>query len=141
MKTHSLKSADWVRYKSVLRARIEVGDMTVLWALANLGHHVSDQNGRQHPARQDIAPAPKRSRTTTCEEFIQTHMDVPAGADFFTVEVLTWEGLVTSASPDRNVGGVEGPGGPRRAIRCRERLGGGSDGPPRTRNFTTTHHN
>ena len=28
-------------------------------------------------------------------EFIRTHLDVLAGTDFFTVEVLTWYGLVT----------------------------------------------
>jgi hypothetical protein len=45
--------------------------------------------------RHDIAPAPKRSQTTTWKEFIRRHMDVLAGADFFTVEVLTWRGLLT----------------------------------------------
>jgi hypothetical protein len=29
------------------------------------------------------------------EEFIRRHMAVMAGIDFFTVEVLTWRGLVT----------------------------------------------
>jgi hypothetical protein len=32
---------------------------------------------------------------TTWKEFIQLHIDVLAGADFFTVEVLTLRGLVT----------------------------------------------
>jgi hypothetical protein len=45
--------------------------------------------------RYDIAPAPKRSQTTTWKEFIRRHMDVLAGTYFFTVEVLTWRGLVT----------------------------------------------
>jgi hypothetical protein len=45
--------------------------------------------------RHDIAPAPKRGQTTTWKEFIRRHMDVLAGTDFFTVEVLTWRGLVT----------------------------------------------
>lgn len=45
--------------------------------------------------RHNIAPAPERSRTTTWKEFIRSHMDVLAGTDFFTVEVLTWRGLVT----------------------------------------------
>jgi hypothetical protein len=38
---------------------------------------------------------PERTRTTTWKEFIQSHIDVLAGTDFFTVEVLTWRGLVT----------------------------------------------
>ena len=45
--------------------------------------------------RYQIAPAPERSRTTTWKEFIRSHMDVLAGTDFFTVEVLTWRGLIT----------------------------------------------
>jgi putative transposase len=42
-----------------------------------------------------IAPAPKRSQTTACKDFIAAHMAVLAGIDFFTVEVLTWRGLAT----------------------------------------------
>jgi hypothetical protein len=45
--------------------------------------------------RHNLAPAPERSRTTTWKEFIRSHRDVLAGADFFTVEVLTWRGRVT----------------------------------------------
>ena len=32
---------------------------------------------------------------TTWKEFIRSHMDVLAGVDFFTVEMLTWRGLIT----------------------------------------------
>src|SRR5262249_20809289 len=46
--------------------------------------------------------APPRDRSSAREEqndrlegFIRRHMDVLAGTDFFTVEVLTWRGLVT----------------------------------------------
>ena len=42
-----------------------------------------------------MAPAPKRSQTTTWKDFIRAHMAVLAGVDFFAVEVLTWRGLVT----------------------------------------------
>ena len=45
--------------------------------------------------RYKIAPAPERRCTTTWKEFIRSHLDVLAGADFFTVEVLTWRGLIT----------------------------------------------
>jgi hypothetical protein len=45
--------------------------------------------------RHGIAPAPKRSHNTTWKEFIRSHLAVLAGIDFFTVEVLTWRGLVT----------------------------------------------
>jgi hypothetical protein len=42
------------------------------------------------PARGSI-----RGEHTTWKEFIQSHLAVLAGIDFFTVEVLTWRGLVT----------------------------------------------
>src|SRR5882757_8500626 len=67
----------------------------IVGALANLGHPVSDQTVGNVLRRHNLAPAPERSRTTTWKEFIQSHMNVLAGADFFTVEVLTWRGLVT----------------------------------------------
>jgi putative transposase len=67
----------------------------IVGALANLGYEVSDQTLGNILRRHSIPPAPERSRTTTWKEFIRSHMDVLAGADFFTVEVLTWRGLVT----------------------------------------------
>ena len=38
--------------------------------------------------RHGIAPGPKRSQATSWKDFIAAHMNVLAGADFFTVEVL-----------------------------------------------------
>src|SRR5215471_12872493 len=67
----------------------------IVGALSNLGHHLSDQTVGNILRRQDIAPAPKRSQTTTWKDFIRRHMDVLVGTDFFTVEVLTWRGLIT----------------------------------------------
>ena len=67
----------------------------IVGALANLGHHVSDQTVGSVLRRHGIEPAPKRSKSTTWKEFIESHMAVLAGIDFFTVEVLTWRGLVT----------------------------------------------
>lgn len=67
----------------------------IVGALANLGHRVSDQTVGNILRRHGIAPAPKRSQTTSWKDFIAAHMSVLAGADFFTVEVLTWRGLVT----------------------------------------------
>ena len=58
-------------------------------------YHISDRTVGNILRRHNISPAPERSRTTTWKEFIRSHMDVPAGADFFSVEVLTWRGLVT----------------------------------------------
>jgi putative transposase len=67
----------------------------IVGALANLGYTVSDQTVGNVLKRHGIAPAPKRSQNTTWKEFIQSHLAVLAGIDFFTVEVLTWGGLVT----------------------------------------------
>jgi putative transposase len=67
----------------------------IVGALANLGHDVSDQTVGNVLKRHGIAPAPRRSQSTTWNEFIQSHMAVLAGIDFFTVEVLSWHGLVT----------------------------------------------
>jgi putative transposase len=67
----------------------------IVRALANLGYPVSDQTVGNILRRHGMGPAPERSKTTTWKDFIRRHMDVLAGTDFFTVEVLTWRGLVT----------------------------------------------
>ena len=67
----------------------------IVGALANLGHRLSDQTVKNILRRHGIAPAPKRSQITSWKDFLAAHMNVLAGADFFTVEVLTWHGLVT----------------------------------------------
>jgi putative transposase len=67
----------------------------IVGALANLDHRISDQTVGNILRRHGIAPAPKRSQTTTWKDFISAHLAVLAGTDFFTVEVLTWRGLVT----------------------------------------------
>ena len=67
----------------------------IVGALAQLGHTVSDQTIGNVLHRHGIAPAPKRSQTTTWKDFIASHLDVLAGSDFFTAEVLTWSGLAT----------------------------------------------
>src|SRR5215471_6069585 len=61
----------------------------IVGALANLGYTVSDQTVGNVLRRHGIAPAPKRSQTTTWKDFLQSHMAVLAGIDFFTVEALT----------------------------------------------------
>ena len=68
---------------------------SIVGALANLGYTVSDQTVGNVLRRHGIAPAPKRGRTMSWKDFLAAHMNVSAGADFFTVEVLRWRGLVT----------------------------------------------
>jgi hypothetical protein len=77
------------------RANSGWGYDRIVGALANLGHQISDQTVGNILRRNNIAPAPKRSQTTSWKKFIRRHLDVLAGSDFFTVEVLTWRGLVT----------------------------------------------
>ena len=67
----------------------------IVGALANLDHRLSDQTGKSILRRHGIAPAPKRSQITSWKDFLAVHMNVLAGCDFFTVEVLSWRGLVT----------------------------------------------
>jgi Homeodomain-like domain/Integrase core domain len=64
-------------------------------AMANLGYKLSDQTVGNILGRHDVAPAPKRKHTTSWKDFIRTHLDVLAGTDFFTVEVVTLKGLIT----------------------------------------------
>src|SRR5215471_11954901 len=45
----------------------------IVGALANLGHHISDQTVGNILRRHDVAPAPKRSQTTSWREFIRRH--------------------------------------------------------------------
>ena len=49
----------------------------------------------QYPAATWDRARPKRKQSTTWSDFIRSHLDVLAGTDFFTVEVLTWRGLAT----------------------------------------------
>jgi hypothetical protein len=64
-------------------------------ALANLGYAISDQTVGNVLRRHGLPPAPERKRTTSWTDFIRTHMELLAGTDFFTAEVLTLRGLVT----------------------------------------------
>ncbi len=74
-------------------------DTILAWYRRLIARKFDGSRCRAYPGRprvrHDIAPAPKRSQTTTWKDFIRRHMDVLAGTDFFTVEVLTWRGLVT----------------------------------------------
>jgi len=67
----------------------------IVGALANLGYKLSDQTVGNILGRHDIPPALKRKHTTSWKDFIRTHLEVLAGADFFTVEVFTLKGLIT----------------------------------------------
>src|SRR5262249_50332088 len=65
----------------------------IVGALANLGYAISDQTVGNVLRRHGLPPAPERKRTTSWTDFIRTHVELLAGTDFFTVEVLTLRGL------------------------------------------------
>ncbi len=67
----------------------------IVGSLSNLGWKLSDQTVGNILRRYGIPPAPKRSANTKWKDFIAAHMAVLAGVDFFSVEVLSWRGLVT----------------------------------------------
>jgi hypothetical protein len=63
--------------------------------VGNLGHDVSDETVWNILKRNGLPPAPERKRGTTWAEFIASHRDVLAAADFFTAEIWPLKGLVT----------------------------------------------
>src|SRR5713226_9568827 len=63
-------------------------------ALKNLGHRVGRSTIARILKAQGIPPVPERP--TSWQTFLRAHWGAIAGADFFTTEVWTWRGLVTS---------------------------------------------
>jgi len=63
-------------------------------ALYNLGYEISRSTVCEVLKAAGIEPAPERGRKTTWSEFLRTHWEVLAPADFFNVEVWTRWGLV-----------------------------------------------
>jgi putative transposase len=65
-------------------------------ALANLGHRLDAITVRHILRRYHLEPAPQRRKAgVRWAQFLKLHWEVLAAADFFTVEVATWHGLVT----------------------------------------------
>ena len=63
-------------------------------ALSNLGHEVSRGTIANILKEHGLDPAPQRGKHTSWRDFLKTHWDVLAAADFFTVEVWSMAGLV-----------------------------------------------
>ena len=63
-------------------------------ALHNLGHDIARNTIKNTLLAHGLEPAPERGRHTSWRTFLQSHLGAIAGADFFTVEVLTPFGLV-----------------------------------------------
>jgi len=64
-------------------------------ALANLGHRIAPNTVKRILKDHGIEPAPGRRRKTTWAQFLRSHWETLAGADFFTTEIWTPAGLVT----------------------------------------------
>ena len=71
------------------------GYVRIQGALANVGHVVSSTTIANVLKRHGIAPTPERRKHTTWGTFLNTHWELLAATDFFTVEVWTSRGLVT----------------------------------------------
>lgn len=63
-------------------------------ALSNLSYNICETTVKRILKDHGIEPAPERSKKTTWKEFLNTHWESLAAADFFTVEVWTPFGLV-----------------------------------------------
>ena len=63
-------------------------------ALQHLGHDLARNTIKEILKDHGIEPAPERGRKTSWKTFLAAHWDGLAAADFFSVEVLTWAGLV-----------------------------------------------
>ena len=71
------------------------GSNRIVGALGNLGLTVSDSTVDNIRQRNGLDPAPFRRKNTTWRRFLQAHWETLIAADFFTTEVLSWNGLVT----------------------------------------------
>ena len=66
-------------------------------ALANLHHGVARGTIANILRQHGLEPAPERQKRTTWQEFLRSHWEVLAAADFFTVDVWTTAGLTRYA--------------------------------------------
>src|SRR5579859_1800190 len=63
-------------------------------ALRNLGYEVGRNTIKRILKEQGLEPAPMRGKSDSWATFIKAHLGAIAGADFFTVEVLSLAGLI-----------------------------------------------
>ena len=66
----------------------------IVGALKNVGHHVSESTVSRILRSLGIPPAPERSKQTRWRDYLRAQFGTIAAADFFSVEVLSWFGLV-----------------------------------------------
>jgi transposase InsO family protein len=63
-------------------------------ALSNVGHAIGRTSIMRILKEQGIDPAPIRGRRMSWTTFIKSHLGAIAAADFFTVETISWMGLI-----------------------------------------------
>jgi len=63
-------------------------------ALLNLGHNIGRNTIKRILKEHGIQPAPLRGRTMSWSTFIKAHLGAIVAADFFTVEVVSFYGLI-----------------------------------------------
>src|ERR1035438_4752079 len=94
---------NWKNSLSYCSKKTQPGSKRIVGALANLGFKVSDSTVDNIRHRNGLDPAPLGGKSTSWRQFLQAHWETLIAADFFTTEVLSWNGLV---------------------IQCRKELGG-----------------
>jgi len=85
----------------IVRLLVEMATRNTGWgytrlrgALQNVGYAVGRNTIKTILKEQGIEPAPLRRRQYSWATFIKAHLSAITAADFFTVEVLSWAGLV-----------------------------------------------
>jgi putative transposase len=85
----------------IVRLLVEMATQNTTWgytrlrgALQNVGYSVGRNTIKRILNEQGIEPAPRRRRQYSWATFIKAHLSAITAADFFTVEVLSWAGLV-----------------------------------------------
>jgi putative transposase len=63
-------------------------------ALKNIGYNIGRSTIRRVLLENGIEPAPERNKRTPWRVFLKAHWGTVAAADFFTVEALTFQGLI-----------------------------------------------
>src|SRR5579863_172611 len=85
----------------IVRLLVEMATRNTGWgytrlrgAVKNVGYTVGRNTIKRILKEQGIGPAPLRRRQYSWSTFIKAHLSAITAADFFTVEVLSWAGLV-----------------------------------------------
>jgi len=76
------------------RKNEKLGYARIKGALKNRGHEVGRNTIERILEERGIDPAPKRGRRMLWATFIKAHLGAHEGMDCFTVEVVSWLGLI-----------------------------------------------